>query len=66
MKEELSKNEDIVFTRQNDKVKNNRGNAENIQRRYVNSTAIIAGLLLAVAMLCLWMLRLLDVVSLPQ
>ncbi len=65
MREEMSKNEDVVFTRQNDRVKNNRGNVENTQRRYVSAAGVIIALSLVLASLCLWLLRLLGVVELP-
>lgn len=60
MKEELSKNEDIVFTRQNDKVKGSRGNATNSPRRNISTAGIILGLVLVLGALCLWLLRLLG------
>lgn len=60
MKEELPRNEDIVFTQQNERVKRSRGKISNTQRRYVSAGAVILWLLLALAGLCLWALRLLG------
>lgn len=65
MREEMPKNEDVVFNRQNDRVKNSRGSVENTQHRYVNAAGIIIVLLLALISLSLWLLRLLDVLQLP-
>lgn len=62
MKEELPRNEDIVFAKQNERVKRSRGQASNTQRRYVSAGAVILWLLLALAGLYLWALRLLDYV----
>lgn len=62
MKEELPRNEDIVFAKQNERVKRSRGQANNTQRRYVAAGAVILWLLLALAGLCLWVLQLLDYV----
>ncbi len=62
MKEELPRNEDIVFAKQNEKVKRSRGRANNTHRRYVSAGAVIVWLLLALAGLCLWALHLLGYV----
>lgn len=65
MNEELPRNEESVFTLQNERVKESRGRAVNRQRRYVSASAIILWLLLATAALHLWLLRLLGVIELP-
>lgn len=62
MKEELPRNEDIVFAKQNERVKRSRGQASNTQRRYVSAGGVILCLLLALAGLCLWALHLLEYV----
>ncbi len=63
MREELKKNEDVVFTRQDEKVKRN---LPNQARRYVHAGAIVAWLLLALVALSLWLMRLLGAISLPS
>ena len=65
MNEELPRNEESVFTIQNEKVKESRGCTRNRVRRYVSAPAIILWLLLATAALHLWLLRLLGVIELP-
>lgn len=64
MNEELSPNEDVIRDRQTQKVVSNRGRTVNRQRRYVSAGAVIFWLCLALAGLCLWLLKLLGVVSL--
>ncbi len=63
MREELKKNEDIVFNHQNAKVKMN---LPNKARRYVHAGSVVAWLLLALAALSLWLMRLLGTISLPN
>lgn len=64
MREELPKNEDVIFNQQNARVKTSRGNPINRQRRYVSAGWLIVWYLLALAAICLWTLRLLGVISL--
>ncbi len=63
MKEELSKNDEVVFIQQNKRVMAGGGNVENESHCAVHPASVIAWLLLALAGLCLWMLRLLGVFS---
>lgn len=65
MKEELSINEEVVRDKQTASVINSVGRPENIRRRYVSAGWLIFILLLPLATLCLWMLRLLGVIGLP-
>lgn len=65
MNEELPRNEESVFTIQNEKVKESRGCTRNRPRRYVSPSVIIFWMLLATASLHLWLLRLLGVIELP-
>ncbi len=63
MREELKKNEDIVFNHQNARVKMN---LPNQARRYVHAGAVVAWLLLALASLFLWLIRLMGTINLPS
>lgn len=65
MNEELPRNEETVFTLQNEKVKESRGRTQNRPRCYVSAPTIILWMLLATAALHLWLLRLLGVIELP-
>ena len=65
MNEELPRNEESVFTLQNEKVKESRGRTQNRPRCYVSAPTIILWMLLATAALHLWLLRLLGVIELP-
>ncbi len=65
MNEELPRNEDSIFTRQNQQVKANRGRTRNRQRRYVSAAGIVFWMLLAAVSLHLWILRMLGVIELP-
>ncbi len=64
MREEMSSNEDVIFNRQNARVVTNRDNPVNLQRRHVTPGWIVLWYLLALVSVCLWLLRLLGVVSL--
>ncbi len=64
MKEELPRNEEVIFDRQISLVVDNQGNTENKQRRYVRAGWLIFWLLLALVSLCLWLMRLLGVLNL--
>ncbi len=63
MREELKKNEDVVFSQQDAKVKMN---LPNRGRHYVNAGAVVTWLLLALVALSLWLMRLLGTISLPS
>ncbi len=63
MREELKKNEDVVFSHQNARVKMN---LPNQARRYVHAGSVVAWLLLALVALSLWLMRLLGTISLPS
>ncbi len=63
MREELKKNEDVVFSHQNAKVQMN---LPNKARRYVHAGSVVAWLLLALVALSLWLMRLLGTISLPS
>lgn len=65
MNEELPRNEDSIFNRQNQRVKENRGRTRNRQRRYVSASGIIFWMLLAAVSLHFWILKLLGVIALP-
>ena len=65
MNEELPRNEESVFTLQNEKVKESRGRTQNRPLCYVSAPTIILWMLLATAALHLWLLRLLGVIELP-
>lgn len=65
MKEELPKNEDLIFDVQNKKVVESFGRSTNRQRRCVSALWVCAWLLLPLVALHLWLLRLLDVLTLP-
>lgn len=60
MREEMSSNEDVIFNRQNARVVTHRDNPVNLQRRHVRPAWLIFWHLLALAALCLWLLRLLG------
>ncbi len=62
MREELNRNEDVIFSHQDAKVKMN---LPNKARRYVRAGAVIAWLLLALLALSLWLMRLLGTINLP-
>ncbi len=62
MREELKKNEDVVFTHQDVKVKMN---LPNKARHYVHAGWVVAWLLLALVALSLWLMRLLGTIKLP-
>ncbi len=64
MKEELPPNQDIIFAKQNSKVKRGDG-CVNKPRRLVSSAAVIFWHLLALVALNLWLLRLLGYIHLP-
>ncbi len=66
MNEELPKNDEVIFDRQNATVKENQGNTKNTQRRYVPAGWVIFWLLLALVSLSLWLMRLLGTISLPN
>ncbi len=65
MREELSANEDIIFTQQIDKVVQGRGSTVNKPRQLVSVSGVIFWHLLALVALDLWLLRLLGYISLP-
>ncbi len=65
MREELKKNEEVVFIQQNARVIQNRGHVRNEARRYVRAGSVVAWLLLALIALSLWLMRLLGTISLP-
>lgn len=65
MNEELPRNEDSIFNRQNQRVKENRGRTRNRQRHYVSAAGIVFWMLLAAICLHLWVLRMLGVIELP-
>lgn len=65
MKEELPINQDVVRDKQTNTVINSPGRPVNRQRRYVGAGSLIVVLLLPLAALCLWMLRLLGIIGLP-
>lgn len=65
MREELSPNEEIIFTQQNLKVVMGRGNVVNKPRQLVSAGWTIFWYLLALASLNLWLLRMLGYISLP-
>lgn len=65
MQEELSINEEVVRDKQTASVINSVGRPENRQRRYVSAGSLIAILLLPLAALCVWLLRLLGIIGLP-
>ncbi len=60
MKEELPRNEDVVFNQQNKRMMEHRDNPANCQRRYVRPGEVIAWLLVATLALSLWLARLLG------
>ncbi len=62
MREELNRNEDVIFSHQDAKVKMN---LPNKARHYVRAGAVIAWLLLALLALSLWLMRLLGTINLP-
>ncbi len=62
MREELNRNDEIVYSHQNSKIKQNRPNAE---RHKVSAAAVVMWLLLALVALSLWLMRLLGTISLP-
>lgn len=63
MREEMSSNEDVIFNRQNARVVTHRDNPVNLQRRHVSPAWLIFWHLLALVAVCLWLLRLLGIVS---
>lgn len=65
MNAELPKNEEVVFSQQNRKVVESRGNAKNRPRRLVSAGWLIFWLMLALVSLNLWLLRLLHIIELP-
>ncbi len=65
MKEELPKNDEVIFNRQNLIVQETPGNTRNAQRRYVPAGWVIFWLLLALVALSLWLMRLLGTIALP-
>lgn len=64
MREEMGKNEEVIAQQQASKVMNNRGNPRNVPRRQVSAFWLIFWFILALISISLWLLRLLDVVSL--
>lgn len=62
MREEIPRNEDVIFDQQTAKVKNHQKNAA---RRQVRPMIIITWYLLALIAICLWTLSLFGVISLP-
>lgn len=65
MNEELPRNDDVLHNRQIHTLTNALGRVENRQRCYVSTVPIAFFMLLAVAGLCLWLLRLLGIIPLP-
>lgn len=65
MKEELPRNDDVLHNRQMHTLTNTAGRPVNGRRCYVSTLPIAFFLLLAVAGLCLWLLRLLGIIPLP-
>lgn len=65
MREELSANEDIIFTQQIDKVVQGRGSTANKPRQLVSVGGVIFWHLLVLVALDLWLLRLLGYIHLP-
>lgn len=61
MREEMSKNEDLIRVRQELLVKTSTGTPVNTQRRCVSEGSIILWHLCALIALCSWLLRLLNV-----
>lgn len=61
MREELPKNQDVVYEQQTDKLMREQ---KNTRRTYVSRTWVISWYLLALAAICLWTLRLLGYISL--
>ncbi len=62
MREELTRNEDVIFNQQDARIKMNRPNA---LRHHVSLYPVLGWLLLALAALSLWLLRLLGIIHLP-
>ncbi len=62
MREEIPKNEDVIFDQQTAKVINHQKNAA---RRQVSHGDIIAWFLIALIAISLWTLHLLGLISLP-
>ncbi len=62
MREELSKNEEVIFALQIKRVKQELPNSA---RRYVRAGAVVCWLLLALVALALWLMRLMGTITLP-
>lgn len=65
MNEELPRNDEVLHTRQINTLTNATGRVQNRQRCYVSTVPIAFFMLLAVAGLCLWLLRLLNIIPMP-
>ncbi len=62
MREELNKNEDVIFDQQMQRVKDE---LPNQARRYVRAGGVVGWLLLALVALSLWLMRLMGAITLP-
>lgn len=64
MVEELPRNENVILKKQSEQVHLHLGKPDNRQRCHVGALSVILWLLLPLAALSLWMLRLLGIVTL--